>query len=261
LPKTVAGIHEIEMALGWYASIRAVLLSGTQESVLRFGDVFAIRSERFSGTWLGSCISGLTTRDAWQLPAILDFIRDLPCRIDVPSGQVDLDTIMLLRSAGYRPWSSDAVVAMRPDLIAVPDRRKTIVRRVNELRDVELFLHGYRDCFDKPRLSESDTYGLRHLQTSPECSCYIADRSGVGVDGVGVLAARNNVAVLADSATRPGVRRQGIQGELIAARCADAEQRGCTIVVAEVGFGSPNHRTMLRAGLRTLYTRDIFRNS
>jgi N-acetylglutamate synthase-like GNAT family acetyltransferase len=69
------------------------------------------------------------------------------------------------------------------------------------------------------------------------------------------LGIHEGVALLAGASTIPSARQLGAQAALLAARLADARERGCTVAMMVTSPGSASQRNAERSGFRVAYTR------
>lgn len=86
---------------------------------------------------------------------------------------------------------------------------------------------------------------------------YLAELDGEPVGGGGLRIDPDGVAQLCGAATLPAARRRGVQTALLAQRLADAEERGCDLVVVTVQPGSKSCQNVQKWGFELLYVRAV----
>lgn len=108
-----------------------------------------------------------------------------------------------------------------------------------------------------------DTFGMQReglasmlaaTVTNPDFRVFAAWDGDQMVAGAQLLV-QGSVGGLFAGATRPEYRGRGAQTALIAARAKAAAAAGCEWVATETAISGPSNQNMLRAGMRTLYTR------
>jgi GNAT superfamily N-acetyltransferase len=87
---------------------------------------------------------------------------------------------------------------------------------------------------------------------------YVVERDGAPI-ATGSLGIHDGVALLAGASTIPSGRGLGAQTMLLAARLAEARQRGCEIAMMVTEPGSTSQRNAERRGFRVAYTRTKWR--
>src|SRR5262249_29239095 len=83
------------------------------------------------------------------------------------------------------------------------------------------------------------------------------------VDGrpaaAGALFVHDGIGHLANASTMPGYRRLGCQTALIERRLQDAAAVGCSRAAGVATWGNPSPPNPARAGVRTAYTKAVWR--
>ncbi|MBF6604933.1 MAG: GNAT family N-acetyltransferase [Chloroflexi bacterium] len=97
-----------------------------------------------------------------------------------------------------------------------------------------------------------------HLARATGEHLFIAERDG-RVVGAAALFARRKVGLLAAAAVIPEARGRGVHRALIAARTRLAAQIGCDRLMATATSGGPSERNLVRAGLRPVWARHLWR--
>jgi GNAT superfamily N-acetyltransferase len=85
---------------------------------------------------------------------------------------------------------------------------------------------------------------------------YLARVAGAPAGGASLLI-HERLAMLGGSATLPGYRLLGVQTALIAARLAEARERGAELAVVTTAPGSRSEANMIKRGFSVTYARAI----
>lgn len=85
--------------------------------------------------------------------------------------------------------------------------------------------------------------------------CYLAATGTGGTAGGAAMVMREGLAILFADGVITHFRRQGLHGELIAARLNDAVAQGCDVATASTLPGSPSQRNYAHAGFQVAYTK------
>lgn len=120
----------------------------------------------------------------------------------------------------------------------------------------ELWSHtvGY-GFFEQPELTDEEMDVGRGIFSMPGALCYLTS-TGAGEDaGGGAMAICGGLATLFADSTIPRFRRQGLHGELIAARVNDATAAGCDLAAVSTLPGSGSQRNYERMGFCVVYTK------
>ena len=91
---------------------------------------------------------------------------------------------------------------------------------------------------------------------APGFDRYLARWKGVAV-GAGSMRIQDRIALLSGSATLAPYRLRGVQTALIAARIADARQRGAELAVVTTAPDSRSEANLIKRGFSVAYAREI----
>lgn len=258
-PVTEGLVRRLEQAIDAYAVAwleGRIASAHPAETVLRrFGEAVAAATPSEPELDFVNRIHGLAWIDAARLGEVLDFYRGLGLRpwIELPPGAEELAA--RLADAGARPVASLAVV------YGVPSPRSAAAVEVLELGASEglrfgaLLLEGLG--VPAPAVA-TDAPAAAAWATTAGVRIYVARVDGDDA-GAAALSIGDGVGYLANAATLPRFRRRGCQTALISRRIADAAGAGCDLVASLATFASVSQRNLERAGLRTAYTRTVWR--
>jgi ribosomal protein S18 acetylase RimI-like enzyme len=117
------------------------------------------------------------------------------------------------------------------------------------------------DVFDGPPSHESiprDVLDRVFGDTiaAPSFERYLA-RVGGAIAGGASLRIEDGVAQLSGAATRPELRRRGVQSALLRHRLAEAARRGCDLAVVTTQPGSKSQENVQKFGFALLYARAV----
>ena len=117
------------------------------------------------------------------------------------------------------------------------------------------------DVFDGPPSHESiprDVLDRVFGDTiaAPSFERYLA-RVGGAIAGGASLRIQDGVAQLSGAATRPELRRRGVQSALLRHRLAEAARRGCDLAVVTTQPGSKSQENVQKFGFALLYARAV----
>jgi GNAT superfamily N-acetyltransferase len=100
---------------------------------------------------------------------------------------------------------------------------------------------------------------LLPLAQQPDWACYLAihEATGLAVGG-GALFVGGGVGGLYTDGVRAGHRGHALQRALIAARLAEARERGCDLASAQTYVASAGQRNMAQQGFEVAYTRQNY---
>jgi ribosomal protein S18 acetylase RimI-like enzyme len=117
---------------------------------------------------------------------------------------------------------------------------------------------------DTQGVPSSESFPRRQLQEAMTdmaavdgFATYLARIDGTTVGGAGMRSDPDGVAQLCGAATLPAFRRRGAQTALLAARLADAAERGCDVVVVTTQPGSKSCQNVQKWGFELLYVRAV----
>lgn len=207
--------------------------------VWRRGEAFACRVRGVPSPWLNRA-TGLTPDD----PEILRrWFGDAAWRAETWADRADAALAAALARAGKHPGGGDAVVIFRPQ-----PRINTNI----EDSDIEIFIDAHLAGLGIPDpVRPQARANMRGWEGLPGWHFLLARRKGEPA-GTCVLHRHGGLAYIADMATLPAWRGQGVQTELL----AECHRRaaGMSAVWARCRFASQSHRNLARAGLNTLCT-------
>jgi GNAT superfamily N-acetyltransferase len=158
-----------------------------------------------------------------------------------------------LARRGYRPTEFNNVLVKR--LAGTPIVLTPRVRRALPGEDDLWSFAVGRGFFEQGDLTSEEMDVGRHIFAMPGSLCYLAVAETCEPAGGGAMAIRDGLATLFADATIPRFRRQGLHGELIAARLNEAIARGCDLASASALPGSASQRNYERLGFEVAYTK------
>ena len=157
-----------------------------------------------------------------------------------------------LAARGYRPTEFNNVLVKPLEAwaaFAAPRVRQALAEE-GELWSRAVGL-GF---FEQAGLSEEEMDVGRGIFRMTESLCYLANQADE-VAGGAAMTLREGLAVLFADGVVPRFRRQGLHGELIAARLNRAVAQGCDLATATTLPGSQSQRNYTRTGFQVAYTK------
>ncbi|HTE54028.1 MAG TPA: GNAT family N-acetyltransferase [Kofleriaceae bacterium] len=193
---------------------------------------------------------------AGQLDAIEAYFseRGAPTTHEV-SPLAGLETTALLVERGYRPIELSTVLVQ-------PLAERNVQPPADALR-VRHLEPSRRDGWIEASVAgwATDAATAEMVRTiasiasaNPAMMSYHVERDGEMI-ATASLGIHEGVALLAGASTIPSARQLGAQAALLAARLADARERGCTVAMMVTSPGSASQRNAERSGFRVAYTR------
>jgi ribosomal protein S18 acetylase RimI-like enzyme len=218
-----------------------------------WGDgLWSVRCGEAPGHVPGNQIVGFEPGLVDRLPELLAWFDDAACsvRIRLPGPSVDRELGARLAGLGFALHELEAWMAAPLDGLVIPSRP-------HDLREVDApaAMQHFRDAFCAGwAITSADTRRIALAAMAPE-PAPTGWRHYVGhVDGApaaqALLVHHGEVAYLAQAATDPRFRRQGLQRALIARRAADAHAAGATVLFSAVRYGDQSWGNMRALGLR-----------
>jgi len=165
----------------------------------------------------------------------------------------DPQMVAILGKRGYRVTEFNNVLVKRlagTSIVLTPRVRRALPD------ETDLWSHTVGvGFFEEPQLTSAEMDVGRAICAMPGALCYLAVTGSGELAGGAAAALHGGLATLfADSAiTRH--RRQGLHGELIAARLNEALAQGCDLATASALPGSGSQRNYERMGFEVVYTR------
>ncbi len=188
-----------------------------------------------------------------EFSSIEDFFRSRGARVKIELCPLaDAGLLDIVSARGYQISEFSNVLARRlggEDGWAAPRARGILPGE--ETLWARTVARGF---FDEPELTDDEIEVGKAITGIPGVSCYFATEAGELAAG-GAMAIHDRVAALFADSTVPSRRRLGLQRELIAARLAEARERGCDTAMASTLPGSPSQRNYERLGFEVVYTR------
>jgi GNAT superfamily N-acetyltransferase len=189
-----------------------------------------------------------------QLDAVENFLRGRGAKVTIDLCPLaDPGFIEELGRRGYRPVEFNNVLVKR--LAATPIVLTPRVRRALAGEDDLWSFAVGRGFFELDDLTGGEMDVGRHIFAMRGALCYLAVAETCEPAGGGALVIRDGLATLFADATIPRFRRQGLHGELIAARLNEAMARGCDLASASTQPGSSSQRNYERLGFEVAYTK------
>ncbi|THF75714.1 GNAT family N-acetyltransferase [Cohnella fermenti] len=202
-------------------------------------------------------VKGLTASDIDRLEEIAAFYaqRQREVRFEIVPSRVDSPFLGRLAELGFHASGFHASMFVEPEARPAPAADSGI--RIEELGEDGFELYASIHCRGFGMGEQGIPHVARNnkvLHRRPGWTFLLASLNDIPA-AVGVLYREGDVASLTFAATLPEFRRQGLHGELLNRRIAEAFRQRCRLVVAQCGFLSPSHRDMERAGMRLGYVR------
>jgi hypothetical protein len=165
----------------------------------------------------------------------------------------------LLVERGYRPIELSTVLVQSIDgsveAPSAPALRVRAVEPADHRAWIETSVIGWSDDPAIARIVRP----LAEVATANDTMLhYIVERDGAPI-ATASMGTHDGVALLAGASTIPSGRGLGAQAILLAARLAEARQRGCEIAMMVTEPGSTSQRNAERRGFRVAYTRTKWR--
>ncbi len=220
----------------------------------RHGPVFACRVKGVPSPWLNRVI-GLGEDSAAMVPALAAWFAgaEIGGRFETTPDSAGPALARALAGAGLLPLEGDAMVWGAGQGGAMPDD----ISFVRDAAGMEVFLDTHLAALGVPvGVHDAAKGNMRGWLGLPHLDLMLA-WCGAEPAGTCVLHRAGGLTYVADMATLPAHRGQGMQTRLLAA--AHALHGAAGIVWARCRFQSQSHRNLQRAGLRTLCTTTFWR--
>ena len=165
-----------------------------------------------------------------------------------------LDTLGMLVDRGYRPVELSNVMVQRlPTLNEVvgTDLAVRICAPEDRQTWIESSAAGWADTPEVGALARSIA-GV--VSANPLMTNFLVEHQGAMI-ATASLGIHEGVALLAGASTIPAGRGRGAQSAVLAARLAEAHQRGCDLAMMVASPGSASQRNAERRGFRVAYSR------
>ena len=192
--------------------------------------------------------------------------RCLPVQAEVAT-LGDTSVVGLLSERGYRLVGFENVLGLDVSeraRIASPEGVQVAPCRADEQeRWLDLVVTGFEtpDIQGIPSSEEFPREALMEVMSDMASIdgfvSYLAFLGGEPVGGGGLRIDPEGVAQLCGAATLHAARRKGVQTALLAQRLADAEERGCDLVVVTTQPGSKSCQNVQKWGFELLYVRAV----
>lgn len=189
-----------------------------------------------------------------EIETIETFFRCRGARVTIDVCPLaDLGLLQALGERGFRAAEFNNVLVKPLEGVAVnlaprvrralPDERELWSRTVGE---------GF---FEQAELTGEEMDVGRAVFSMAGSLCYLAAAGTGETAGGAAMVVREGLAILFADGVMAHFRRQGLHGELIAARLNDAAAQGCDLATASTLPGSPSQRNYARAGFQVAYTK------
>lgn len=216
-------------------------------------------------------VLGLTKANLADLPGAVGMLRQVECRVDVLSSEVDACE-KTLRSLGFRrtggllwlsgtpPVADGADAGAGADAAAVRSTPAVLTTNVRRLLSNDSDRARVRELLELEAAVSGDIWEMRKVH-----QCTDTFRA-YGIEENGRLAAMATLymghwgAVIGNAFTREECRGRGYQHALLSARLRDAATHPVGAFV-DVEAGSTSHRNCLRTGFRPLADVAIYERS
>jgi ribosomal protein S18 acetylase RimI-like enzyme len=201
-------------------------------------------------------VVGLRGGQAHCIQPLVDWYRERGAAACFEIAAGDYDPALgreLARLGFFQSGFHAALIGEPTDHAALP--RESSVAPVANASDMEDFLDAYVAGWGIPDASRDQfKANVRPWLGEPGWSLYVAGIAGRPV-AAAILFVHSGVGYLADSATDPAFRGQGLHTALLYRRMRDASAAGVDFVCSGAAFLSTSHRNMERAGMRLLFLR------
>ena len=158
-----------------------------------------------------------------------------------------------LATRGYRPMEFNNVLVKSLEGFLPP-----ATPRVRRATDAEGDLWSRtvgQGFFEQADLTDEEMGVGRAVFAMPGSLCYLATTNTAEIAGGAAMAVRQGLAILFADGVTARFRRQGLHGELIAARLGDAVVENCDLATATTFPGSQSQRNYTGAGFQVAYTK------
>ena len=190
---------------------------------------------------------------AGQIDQIEQFFRSRGARTTIDLCPLaDPSVTEMLGERGYGPIEfNNVLVKPLNSFSAVPTPR---ARRALQTESELWSLTVGQGFFEQAELTNEEMDVGRAIFSMPGSLCYLVGEEGQTAGGAAMTIQSGLATLFADSiVTR--YRRHGLHQELIAARLADAQARGCDLATASTAPGSTSQRNFERLGFQVVYTK------
>ena len=232
--------------------------SGEPVAIRRFGDAAALMARQVPSPHFNAVV-GLREGQEGLIGELDDWYREnnIKARFVIAPGDLNAALGRALVERGYAVTDFDTVLYGAPPEPMTPVVDCEIAQ-VDSAAVMEEFLDALLAGWGIPAEHHAGAKAnMRGWLDVPDWRMYLAR-----VDGRPAAAAKlflhDGVGYLADAATDPAFRAQGLQTALLRHRAAVAAQSGAELIYSQAAFGSISHRNMERIGLRVLCTRAIW---
>ncbi|MDF2571676.1 MAG: acetyltransferase [Sporomusa sp.] len=207
-------------------------------------------------------VRGVDSTTIDVLDDILKFYRNYnaTCRFDFTPFDANPELLIKLAERGFYQYG------FHSSLYGIAEAREhtwdlndtLTVRKLNE-NEFNIFGEIYTKAFKMPELLAPAVAKNNHiLYNKTGWHFYIASYNGIPA-AIAVLFVQDSVGSLAAAATLPGFQGRGCQSALLSTRINEAAQLDCDLVVSQASFGSISKANMERIGLRTAYTKSLWK--
>jgi hypothetical protein len=241
------------------ASVRRYEDNPLGVEIRQFGEATAFIVQALPHPMLNRVI-GLTAGDKEVLEDVLSWYHDhgMRCRVDITPFAHSQGLLARLTERGLALSGFQTVLYGVPEAKAHLLPEGVTVQRLDPA-DRERFVDLRLEMADVSETDRAFWKGITAVEYSdPGWRCYVASVDGVPA-GIGALYVRDGVGSLAADGTLVAHRGRGCQSALLHARIVDAAASGCELVAAQAEPGAVSQRNIERAGLRTAYTRAIWK--
>jgi ribosomal protein S18 acetylase RimI-like enzyme len=206
-----------------------------------------------------NCVVGLRGGEAHCVQPLVDWYRERGATACFEIAAGDYDPALgreLARLGFFQSGFHAALIGERDEYTSLPS--ESSVALVANMSDMEDFLDAYVAGWGVPEAMRGQfKANVRPWLGETGWSLYVARIAGRPV-AAAILFVHSGVGYLADSATDPAFRGQGLHTALLYRRMHDASAAGVDLVCSGAAFLSTSHRNMERAGMRLLFLRAIW---
>lgn len=182
------------------------------------------------------------------------------CRIDITPFDANSELLIKLAERGFYQYGFHSSLYGMTDAKAHAweVNEQLTVRKLSE-DEFHIFGDIYTKAFKMPEFLAPAVAKNNHvLFIKTGWHFYVASINGIPA-AIAVMFVQDRVGSLAAAATLPEFQGRGCQSALLSTRIKEAAQLDCDLVVSQASFGSISKANMERIGLRTAYTKSLWR--
>jgi len=247
--------HERINFVTWAQAIADVPGNPYGGQIKQFGGATVILNQQFPAG-IYNRVFEISYEDRQHIPAILDLFRvngvrpmfDISPYGIVPYSAGDNVLAELAKHGLYHAGFHQMLYAVpTTDVPPTPDHINIIEVTSADGQDAD-------DFTDIHTWYSGDGRAIRLLIGHPAYTCYLARIDGKAA-AIALLHINSGVGSMATGITHGDFRQQGCQTALLWRRMADAEKKGCQLMVSQCQAGSSSQNNQLRVGFKIAGTK------